>query len=411
MQKPILTIFYQFNPWRSSIGGIQAIIRSFIKYAPDDFEIRFVGTGAEISETPLQWREAEYAGKTIQFMPLFTLRDDNYRKRIPISVRYTAELLRTRLESDFMHFHRIEPTLATQNWRGEKTLFVHNDIRQQTLENDSRVSPWRNFPVAYSLLERYLVPQFDQILSCHTGSLELYRDRYPNLTDRIAYINNSFDDEVFHPLPQAEQNGRHRSFAQALNLSDETQFILFAGRLQPQKDPVLLMQAIAALSHSRFHLLIAGDGEMASEIQAEIARLGICERVTLLGAQTQSEMANLYQVASVLVLSSRFEGLPVAVLEALGSGTPIVTTDCGDTPRLITPNSGVICTNRSPTAIANALDRVLSAPDDFPSEACVRAVQTYTARVIISEMYQEMLSRWEQRSHKRVALSEVRSYT
>ncbi|NEO61240.1 MAG: glycosyltransferase family 1 protein, partial [Moorea sp. SIO4G2] len=42
MQKLILTIFYQFNPWHSSIGGIQTVIRSFIKYAPSEFEVRLV---------------------------------------------------------------------------------------------------------------------------------------------------------------------------------------------------------------------------------------------------------------------------------------------------------------------------------------------------------------------------------
>ena len=43
---PSLTIFYQFNPWNSTIGGIQTVIRSFIKYAPDDFDLQLVGTGA-----------------------------------------------------------------------------------------------------------------------------------------------------------------------------------------------------------------------------------------------------------------------------------------------------------------------------------------------------------------------------
>ncbi|MBE9011554.1 glycosyltransferase family 4 protein [Pseudanabaenaceae cyanobacterium LEGE 13415] len=409
MQKPVLTIFYQFNPWRSSIGGIQTIVRSFVKYAPDEFEIRFVGTGADPSETPLQWQEREYAGKMIQFMPLFTLQGDNHRKRIPISVGYTAALFRTCLESDFMHFHRIEPTLATRSWRGEKTLFVHNDIRQQTAKTDKRASLWRNFPGVYSMLERSLVTQFDQILSCHTGSLELYRDRYPGFSDRISYINNSFDDEVFQP--SLDRTIQRRLFAQKLGLAEDTQFILFAGRLQPQKDPVLLIQAIAALTHPNAHLLIAGDGELATEIEAEATRLGIRNRITLLGAQTQSEMAHLYQIANVFVLSSRFEGLPVSVLEALGSGIPIVTTDCGDTPRLLTAQSGIVCVDRTPTTIANALDRVLFNPADFPSDACVRVVQPYSAQVIISEVYRDMMARWEERSHKRVLLSEARSYT
>ena len=43
MRKPVLTIFYQFDPGKPSIGGIQTVIRSFIKYAPSEFEVRLVG--------------------------------------------------------------------------------------------------------------------------------------------------------------------------------------------------------------------------------------------------------------------------------------------------------------------------------------------------------------------------------
>ncbi|MCU0549916.1 MAG: glycosyltransferase family 4 protein [Leptolyngbya sp. Prado105] len=397
MQKPVLTIFYQFNPWRSSIGGIQTIIRSFLKYAPDSFEVRFVGTSDDPDEIPFTWREMDYAGRAIQFMPILTLQDDNHRKRIPITARYTSALLRTCLESDFMHFHRLEPTIASKRWRGEKTLFVHNDLKQLASQLKA--------PALYLALERYLIHQFDQILSCHTGSLELYRELYPSLSDRVAYINNSFDDGVFQPA--GDRRTHRQLLAQKLNLPEETQFILFAGRLQPQKDPLLLVQSIAALSHPNAHLLIAGDGELAPEVRAEIARLGI--RGTMLGAQTQAEMLTLYQAANVFVLSSQFEGLPVAVLEALGCGTPIVTTDCGDTPKLLSLSSGIVCPDRSPKTISHALDRVLFNSDDYPVEACLRAAQPYAARAIVSQVYQEMLSRWKTRSHPRVPL--LRSYT
>ena len=74
-RKPILTIFYQFNPWHSTIGGIQTVITNFIKYAPDDFEIRLVGTGTEPKQPKGKWQEAELAGRKIQFMPLFNLQN------------------------------------------------------------------------------------------------------------------------------------------------------------------------------------------------------------------------------------------------------------------------------------------------------------------------------------------------
>ncbi|HAG82602.1 MAG TPA: glycoside hydrolase, partial [Cyanobacteria bacterium UBA12227] len=109
MSKPVLTIFYQFNPWYASIGGIQSIIRSFIKYSPSEFEIRLVGTQNEPSHPLGQWQEAELAGKAIRFMPVLTLQNDNQKHLIPTTVKYTAALWGRYIASDFMHFHRLEP--------------------------------------------------------------------------------------------------------------------------------------------------------------------------------------------------------------------------------------------------------------------------------------------------------------
>jgi hypothetical protein len=50
MEKPVLTIFYQYNPWHATIGGIQTVISLFIKYAPNEFEVRLVGTGNDPSQ-------------------------------------------------------------------------------------------------------------------------------------------------------------------------------------------------------------------------------------------------------------------------------------------------------------------------------------------------------------------------
>ena len=57
MRKPVLTIFYQYNPWHSSIGGIQTLISSFIKYAPDEFEIRLVGVGDRLTKKIGVWQQ------------------------------------------------------------------------------------------------------------------------------------------------------------------------------------------------------------------------------------------------------------------------------------------------------------------------------------------------------------------
>ena len=399
MRKPILTIFYQFNPWYSSIGGIQTVIRTFIKYAPSEFEVRLVGTQSEPSQPLGVWRDTELAGKAIRFMPLFRLQNDNVRKWVPTTIKYTAALLGRYLASDFMHFHRLEPTLATLNWPGEKTLFIHNDIRKQIDSTGKKNAIlWQRFPTTYSALERLLIAQFAQILSCNTESLQYYRQRYPRLGDRVSYIKNTVDNDIFYPSTSNQREQDRRRLAQKMGLAEDTRFILFAGRLHAQKDPTLLLASFAALNDPKAHLLIAGDGELRDEIKSQIASFGLSEQVTMLGPVVQAELAQLLRVCNAFVLTSAYEGLPVVVLEALASGIPVVTTQCGETPNLLSAKSGIVCQERTREAVANALNRVLRHPDDYPIEACIQAAEPYSARSVVSAVYSDMWQRWQQQN-------------
>ncbi len=403
IQKPTLTIFFQFNPWRSSLGGIQTIIRSFIKYAPDTFNLRLVGTGNDQTPAKKGWQEMELEGRSLQFLPIFDLTEDNHRRRIPTTVAYTAALFQHDFmhgdcASDFMHFHRLEPTIVSQNWSGEKTFFLHNDIQQHMTANDgSNAILWRRFPAAYFALEKQLFRQFDHIWSCNSDSVAFYQSRYPTWHDRIDYIKNSFDSDVFYPVSEAKRQTLRHELIQELQLPNDREFILFAGRIHPQKDPLLLLESFAQVTHPQAHLLIAGDGELMPEARAKIIALGLESRVSLLGPLSQARLAALHRLSRVFVLSSAFEGLPLVALETLASGTPLVTTRTGETPRLLAPNTGIVCADRTAPTLAAAIDRVLYHPEAFPREACIRSMQSYAAKTIVESTYEGMLMRWHQR--------------
>jgi glycosyltransferase involved in cell wall biosynthesis len=402
VRKPILTIFYQFNPWKSTIGGIQTLIRYYIKYAPPEFEIRLVGTGIGGKQELGRWHEAELEGRTLQFMPLFNVPDDDVRQIIPTSVRYTLGLSGKNLASDFMHFHRLEPTLMTQRWSGEKTLFIHNDIHQQINSPSTTKNAilWQRFPKVYFALERSLLGQFQQILSCNSEAIKLYRHQYPQWAERIQLVHNTVDTEEFYPLSVAEQAQQRQQYALQKGLPSNTRFILFAGRLHPQKDPLLLVNVMVALQNrmqhdSPVHLLIAGQGELMEPLRQEIQKLNLIHSVSLLGAVGLRDLAALHRLSNVAVLTSIYEGLPLVVLEALASGTPIVTTDCGETPKFLPPGSGLVCSERSPTAIAQAIHQVLNNPEQFPSQNCLATAQPFAVRSVVGQIYETMYQHWK----------------
>ncbi len=188
MKKPILTIFYQFDPWKSSIGGIQTVVRNFIKFAPSEFKIRLVGVTSNAEGDIGQWQSQTLAEQPIEFFPLFRLLDDDRRKLIPTTLRYAMSLWRQNFSSDFMHFHRLEPAIAAKQWIGHKTLFVHNDIHQQIKASNAQSILWQRFPQLYFAVERQLIPQFDQVFSCNSESTQLYQQQYPKMANRISFI-------------------------------------------------------------------------------------------------------------------------------------------------------------------------------------------------------------------------------
>ncbi|HHP7231491.1 MAG TPA: glycosyltransferase family 4 protein [Xenococcaceae cyanobacterium] len=398
MQKPVLTIFYQFDPWNSSIGGIQTVIRYFLKYAPEDFTVRLVGTGQPGTNIGT-WETQEYEGNRIEFLPLIALEADNIRHLIPTTLRYTAALLRHNFSADFLHFYRLEYALASFGWSGEKTFSLQNDIRKQMdAASCKNAILWQKFPQGYFALESLLIRQFDKIYSCHTDSVAFYQQHYPRLRDRFSHLKNTVDLELFFPLTPTAREAERQKLAQELGLAAATRFVLFVGRLHPQKDPLLLLQAFAAMNQPNIHLLIAGAGELELTIETEIARSGIGDRVTRLGAVAPDRVGDLYRLSSVFVVSSAYEGVPIVVLEALACGTPVVGTECGEIPRILSKNSGIVCQDRQPTTMAQALTKILTQPEQYPISACVRAAQPYSAQTVVTEVYQTMRKTWQRRN-------------
>lgn len=396
MLNPILTILYQIDPLDVSIGGIQTTILNFIKYAPQDFDIRLVGISSRRDCNIGSWQTILVFGRQIKFLPLFYVEDDNVRGLIPTTLKFLFALWGQDVDSDFLHFHRIEPSLASFNWRGEKTLFIHADIRNQVNgQGGNNTFLWRYFPSAYFALERLLMKQFSYVLSCNSESLKYFRESYPTARASCQLIRNTVDNEIFFPLTSQQKGQKRLQLANQMELPANTRFISFVGRLHPQKDPLLLIRSIAVLGEANIHLLMIGEGELKVDIQAGIENLGLTNQITLLGSMHSQDIADILRVSELLALTSIYEGLPMVVLEALACGIPVVSTDSGETSKLLVSETGVVISTKTPEATADALNVVLRNPQNFPSKACVQSSRPYWAKTVVSEVYDEMRERWK----------------
>lgn len=138
--------------------------------------------------------------------------------------------------------------------------------------------------------------------------------------------------------------------------------LLAVGRLTPQKAYPDLLRAYQELrqTHPQAVLAIAGTGHSEAEVRSLIERWGLGGAVRLLGRRP--DVPRLLAASDVYVLASHWEGLPVAVLEAMAAGRPVVATAVGDVPQVLAPGLGVLVPAHRPDLLAAALRGVLDDP-------------------------------------------------
>jgi glycosyltransferase involved in cell wall biosynthesis len=111
--------------------------------------------------------------------------------------------------------------------------------------------------------------------------------------------------------------------------------VVFLGRLHFQKNPAILPQILAALAPFRPSLGIIGSGELEGTVRAQVERAGLSGQVSFLGEQPHSEALGYLARAKLMLLPSRWEGLPVSVIEAMHRGVPVVASNVRGTNELV----------------------------------------------------------------------------
>jgi glycosyltransferase involved in cell wall biosynthesis len=172
----------------------------------------------------------------------------------------------------------------------------------------------------------------------------------------------------------------------------EGDYALFVGAIQPRKDPLGAIEALAMLD-SNLRLILAGpekrDGE---EVREAVRRLGLDGRVELVGHVERDELAALYRGAACLVFPSRYEGFGLPVLEAMASGTPVVAARGGAVPE-VAGSAAVLVEPGDPVELAGGIERALADRERLVAAGLDRVQRfswTETARRTL-EVYRELV--------------------
>jgi glycosyltransferase involved in cell wall biosynthesis len=201
-------------------------------------------------------------------------------------------------------------------------------------------------------------------------------------------------------------NGVPRQRAESVTLRDElrlppdARLIVSVGNLYPVKGHAHLVDAFARIAgrHPALHVAIAGRGDLEAELAARARALGLADRFHLLGLR--ADVRAILAAADIFAMPSVSEGLPLALLEAMFAGCPIVATNVGEIATVLDEgNAGVLVEPANPAALAAAIDALLNdaaRAKQLGARAASRAAAEYDISRMVrryATVYQELVQR------------------
>lgn len=291
--------------------------------------------------------------------------------------------------ADFSGYSHFWPTLLLRSPDAARAIWLHNDMaadRERTV--DGKAYMRRSFGVIFRLYEA-----FDQLISVspsltrvNRASLERYAPGERFVTVRNLPDVDGVRERAAQPLSGvlAEDEAAPTWLQELQDPAHEGVWFVTVGRLSPEKNHARLVRAFAAVSrrHPHARLLIIGGGPLADELAALIRAEGIEDRAFLAGARENP--FPLMKAADCFVMSSRYEGQPMVLLEAAVCELPIVSTSFASVPDAL-PGETIRVVEQSDEALAEGLEAFLAGgvpPSHIDLDAYVAEVTAEFDRVV-----------------------------
>ena len=226
--------------------------------------------------------------------------------------------------------------------------------------------------IAWSLRRCHTVVVVSRALGDEVAALGVERTR-------IRAIPNGIDVESFRP-------GDRAAARRTLGLQPGERLAVCVSRLSHEKGIDLLVEAVSRPDAAGVHVVVVGDGPERPALEARRDALGLASRVRFTGTRPHGEIPLWLTAADVVVLSSRTEGHPNAVVEALACGRPVVATRVGGVPDILTDEElGVMVAPGDAGALAAGIRAAFVRPWD--AGRLTRAAHARTWDRVADELY------------------------
>lgn len=315
--------------------GAQQIVRHLVTHLDRD---RFQPMVYTFQEGPLL-DPIERAGIMVRLLP----------RRLPKLDPGLVLRIRRALKQDaaqILHMHLfgacLHGTLAGAGSTVRKIVTLHADREDNSLQS-------LGYPGVFRAA--------DAVVAVSRHAAEALGRRYSGLPSKTTVILNGID------LAPFAQVGTKQQARRALGLPEDRPLVGTVGRLVRQKGHDVLLAAFVEVRTllPDAQLLVIGEGELLQSLRQTADHLGLNGAVRFLGSR--SDVPRLLVAVDVFVLTSRFEGLPLVLLEAMAAGTPVVTTGVGGIPEVVTHGQeGLVVRPEDAHELQLALYQVLTDP-------------------------------------------------
>lgn len=288
---------------------------------------------------------------------------------IPEFIEHAAAFVRNeKITYDLMHAHYYQSGLVAKKvldtYRLPFVMSFHtlalmkNLVARDTLEHESQFRIRTEFQ---------LMKRADAIVASSENDRDYMRYLYDTQESKIHVIYPGINTELFRPIDKTEARNH-------IGADKEHKVLLFVGRIEPLKGIDTLLYAMKILKKQKpastaCLWIVGGDISESSEHWPRTLRtlakiretLGISkESVHFVGRKPQTELPYYYNAADVVVMPSHYESFGMSALEAMASGTPVITTNvAGITSRIDTGHLSHITSAHNPLLLASQIDHVL----------------------------------------------------
>lgn len=392
-KKVKICLLYPTDPVGEIIGGIESFIRGLISAAPSDIEYNVVGATTDPVQRPVGvWTKCRIKNKEFNYYPLYVIKNSQKRKLIPDTIKHLlyAEIRGPDLSVfNIIESHRVEHFFTVRNTNIPRSLFLHNTM--DIVKNKSSDIRWKLLPWLYFWIESRVVKTLDNIMIVREEGVELYESKYPEKKGKIRFTPTVVDVDKFYALDRSDKEEKCLKFKSLHEIDNNKFLISFVGRLDSSKDPELLIDVLEKLILLRtdFVLLLIGDGVLREKLEKRVQLNNISQHIKFLGYKNSDEVADILKISDAFVMTSAYEGMPIALIEAMSCGLPAVSTDVGEVRRLIRPGvNGEIEDKRSADKLSHYLNKVLSNIEAYSGKVCVDAAAPYSPENVFSAVYE-----------------------